>query len=152
MYWGVPAMTPLWVWLASSTARASPKSVIFARSTPFSRRMLAGFTSRWINPWACAAASPDATCMPMRRTSTSGRAPVRSRRSCREMPGTYSITRYGWPSASSTSWIATTCSWLTAAAARASRANRRRAGALLARWGAIALTATSRCKEASNAR
>ena len=46
MYCGVPAMTPVLVKLASSAARASPKSVNFTRSTPSASRMLAGFTSR----------------------------------------------------------------------------------------------------------
>ena len=69
MYCGVPAMTPLCVWLASSTARARPKSVIRTRSTPFSSRMLAGLMSRCTRPWAWAAASPAAVCMAIRRTS-----------------------------------------------------------------------------------
>ena len=38
------------VQLASSTARARPKSVILTRSTPFSSRMLAGLMSRWMRP------------------------------------------------------------------------------------------------------
>ena len=46
MYWGVPAMMPVFVRLASSAARASPKSVNFTRSTPSASRMLAGLTSR----------------------------------------------------------------------------------------------------------
>ena len=62
MYNGVPATTPDWVMLASSAARARPKSVILTRSTPFSRRMLLGLMSRWISPWRCAAASPSAVC------------------------------------------------------------------------------------------
>ena len=60
MYIGVPAMTPLCVRLASSAARARPKSVILTRSTPFSSRMLAGLMSRWISPCLWAAASPSA--------------------------------------------------------------------------------------------
>ena len=77
MYCGVPATTPDCVIVASSTARARPKSVILTRSTPFSSRMFAGLTSRWINPWACAAASPWAACMPMRRISrSSGGSPL----------------------------------------------------------------------------
>ena len=43
-------------------------------------------------------------------------------------------------------------SWLTAAAARASRAKRRRAVALVASWAAITLMATTRCSFSSKAR
>ena len=42
----VPTMKPDCVKLESSAARARPKSVILTRSTPFSRRMLAGLMSR----------------------------------------------------------------------------------------------------------
>ena len=77
MYSGVPATTPLCVRLASSAARARPKSVILTRSTPFSSRMLAGLMSRWIRPWAWAAASPAAICMPIRRISTASSGPSR---------------------------------------------------------------------------
>ena len=52
-------------------ARASPKSVSLTRSTPFSRRMFEGLTSRWIRPCAWAAASPAAACMPIRTISAS---------------------------------------------------------------------------------
>src|SRR5829696_2810923 len=55
---GVPATCPAWVRLASSAARARPKSVSLTRSTPFSSRMLAGFTSRCTSPWAWEAAAP----------------------------------------------------------------------------------------------
>ena len=47
---GVPAITPLRVRVASSTARASPKSVSVTRSIPRSSRMFAGLTSRCTNP------------------------------------------------------------------------------------------------------
>ena len=47
---GVPATAPLWVTLASPTARARPKSVIRTRSMPFSSMMFAGLMSRWTNP------------------------------------------------------------------------------------------------------
>ena len=76
MYCGVPATTPLWVRLASSAARARPKSVSLTRSMPFSSRMLAGLTSRWTSPWAWAAARPAAVCMPIRRISGSSSGPV----------------------------------------------------------------------------
>ena len=50
MYSGVPAIVPLTVTLASSSARTTPKSVNNARSVPCSSSMLEGFTSRWTNP------------------------------------------------------------------------------------------------------
>ena len=43
---------------ARAAARARPKSVILTVWRPCSRRMLAGFTSRWISPSAWAAARP----------------------------------------------------------------------------------------------
>ena len=61
------------------------------------------------------------------------------------------MTRYGSRPASSTAWMVTTWSWLTAAAAWASRVNRWRAVALVASCGAITLIATTRCSFSSNA-
>src|SRR6516162_11198313 len=69
MYSGVPARAPTALGPASAATRASPKSVILTRWTLFSRRMLAGLMSRWTSPCACAAASPAANCIPIRRTS-----------------------------------------------------------------------------------
>ncbi len=46
MYIGVPAINPDCVMLASSAARAKPKSVIFTCSKPSSSRMLPGLMSR----------------------------------------------------------------------------------------------------------
>ena len=79
--------TPLWVRLASSTARARPKSVILTRSTPFSSRMFDGLMSRWTRPCAWAAARPLAACMPIRRTSLDRSGPSRSIRSWSDRPG-----------------------------------------------------------------
>ena len=110
---GVPATTPLCVRLASSAARARPKSVILTRSTPFSSRMLAGLMSRWISPCAWAAASPlgdlqaDAQHLLQRPAGRRGRAaPAASRRRCTPSPGTAT-------GGSSTAWMSTTCSWRT---------------------------------------
>jgi hypothetical protein len=66
--------------------RARPKSVSLTRCTPFSSRMLAGLTSRWMTPWAGALANPAAACMPMRRISLSSSGPLRSSRSWSERP------------------------------------------------------------------
>ena len=60
MYSGVPAMIPLCEMLASSTARANPKSVIFTRPVPPSSRMFPGLMSRWMRSVAWAAANPSA--------------------------------------------------------------------------------------------
>ena len=87
------ATLPLCVRRASSAARARLKSVSLTRSTPFSSRMLAGLTSRWMRPWAWAAASPAAACMPIRSTSVTDSGPSRSIFSSSEMPGTYCMTR-----------------------------------------------------------
>ena len=69
MYCGVPAMTPLCVRLASSIARARPKSVSLTRSMQFSSRMFAGLMSRCTTPWACAAARARAAWVPIRKIS-----------------------------------------------------------------------------------
>ena len=88
MYGGVPVTTPVCVTLASSIARASEKSVSLTRSTPFSSRMLAGLTSRWISPWAWAAAKPAAVCMPIRSDLRDRqRAAVSASRCCTRRPG-----------------------------------------------------------------
>ena len=92
MYCGVPATTPLCVRLASSTARARPKSVILTRSTPFSSRMFEGLMSRCTSPWACAAARPAAVCMPIRKISLAPSGPVVDPLLERR-PGTNCITR-----------------------------------------------------------
>ena len=93
MYIGVPAMNPDCVMLASSAARARPKSVILTCSTPSSSRMLPGLMSRWIKPIACAAARPSAICRPIRSTSVSSSGPVASSFCCKVRPAMYSITR-----------------------------------------------------------
>ena len=88
---------PLCVRLASSAARARPKSVILTRSTPFSSRMLAGLMSRWISPCAWAAASPLASAC----RSAEPRRPPAGRRG-RSAPAATGrrrsgMTRYGSP-------------------------------------------------------
>ena len=95
MYIGVPAMMPLCVRLASSAARARPKSVILTLCCPPSSRMLPGLMSRWIRSVAWAAASPSAICRPIRSTSGTSSGPVRSSRCWSVSPGMNSITRYG---------------------------------------------------------
>src|SRR5262245_27173978 len=148
---GVPAMMPLCVMLASSAARARPKSVIFAWWFPLSSSTLAGLTSRWISPVAWAAASPSATCRPIWTTSSVSSGPVRSSRCWRVSPGMNSITRYG-SGCSSTAYTCTTFSWRTLALERASRRKRLRAGDVAAICGDSTFTATTRWSTSSNAR
>ena len=62
--------------LASSAARARPKSVSSARSTPCSSRMFDGFTSRCTRPCAWAAARPAAVWRPIRRISRTVQRPL----------------------------------------------------------------------------
>ena len=88
----------------------------------------------------------------MRRIAFSGSGPDRSIFCWRETPSTNCMTRYGTGPSSSTAWIATTFSWVTAAAAWASRTNCRRALGLAANAGASALIATTRRSLSSNAR
>ena len=64
----------------------------------------------------------------------------------------YSMTRKGRPRHSPTLWIVTTCGWVMAAAACASRVNRRRAVASADHCGASSLIATNRFSAASKAR
>jgi hypothetical protein len=56
MYVGVPTTMPVFVIcvvvVASTTARAMPKSEIIA--CPSAMRMLSGLMSRWMIPWRCA--------------------------------------------------------------------------------------------------
>ncbi len=54
--------------------RAIPKSAIFARSS-LSKRMFAGFRSRWTRPRSCACASPAAVSVAMRSVSSSSIRP-----------------------------------------------------------------------------
>src|SRR5579859_6363536 len=78
MKFGVPATKPLCEMLASSAARASPKSVIFTLCDPPSSRRLPGLMSRWMKSLAWAAASPSAIWRPRRSTSgtSKGSGPV----------------------------------------------------------------------------
>ena len=128
-------MTPQRVSVTSSAARARPKSVSTARSTPFSKRMLAGFTSRCTRPCSWAAASPAAACMPMRRISLSSKRPWAVSRWASDSPATSGMTRNGNRPLGCTWWIASTLGCTTAAAAWASRANRFLASELWARCG-----------------
>ena len=65
-----------------------PKSVNFAPPSP--SRMFAGFTSRWTIPAAWSAARAEATCVPMRPTSSAGTVV-----SARDGASSSSITRNG---------------------------------------------------------
>jgi hypothetical protein len=148
---GGPAISPLCDRLASSAARASPKSLIFTFCVPPSSSTLAGLMSRWIRSVAWAAASPSAICRPIRTTSSTSSGPVRSIRCCSVSPGMYSMAMYG-SGRSPTSYTCTTFSCLTWADDRASRRNRLRAGEVAATCGESTFTATTRRRTSSNAR
>ena len=78
IYAGVPSIVPVSV-ASSSPSSASwqiPKSRSFVRSpacasASWTRKMFAGFKSRWITPLACATASEAVTWRAMRNASTS---------------------------------------------------------------------------------
>lgn len=162
MYSGEPISTPVAVSPVESWSAAMPKSVSTADPSGRSNT-LAGFTSRWRIPSACAARSADSTSRPRRTTSAGGMGPD-SRRSCREPPRTISMTIHGCPSvpaAGSTMWwIVTTWGWARRARARASRTARSRiwsarpgwAAAVAGSGGRTSLSATSRCRAMSRAR
>ena len=79
MYIGVPATMPDWVRLASSAARARPKSVILTCwCGPASSRMLAGLMSRWMSPGRGRRPAPRRSAGRSARTSavSSGPGPV----------------------------------------------------------------------------
>ncbi|CAB4751115.1 unannotated protein [freshwater metagenome] len=88
-YCGVPMTWPVWVRLTLSAARAMPKSVTLTCLSGVTSR-LAGFTSRWTMPAACAAAIASAA-WAMRAAAAPG--------SMGE-PGRSSADN-GWPSTSS---------------------------------------------------
>ena len=101
-------------------------------------------------PFACAAVSADASWRPIDRIFSTG---GRSRRStaARLSPSTYSITRNGRPSCSTTSWTTAMLGWLMRAAAlrlvqdlRAQIAGRRRRDQALQRH--LAVQPACRCR------
>src|SRR6267378_4463477 len=109
----------------SRAARAMPKSVSFA--TPFGSTMtFAGFTSQWMTPAACAASSAPATCRMRRLTSCGGSGPRSATISRSVFPGTSSMTMNASAPSRPSSKTVTTLGWTTAAARRASSANRAR--------------------------
>ena len=100
-YAGVPLVIPVCVSRSSKAGCAMPKSLIFATS-PSATRMLAGLTSRWMIPAACAAARAAATWAPILATLSTGSGPLRIS-SARVWDGRYSMTSHGVPSCSTTS-------------------------------------------------
>ena len=80
-------------------ARAMPKSVTF--TVPLaSRRMLPGFTSRWITPLRWANPRAAAAAAPMSAARSAGMAPLLLRSADSGLPSTYSITMKYVPSSS----------------------------------------------------
>ncbi len=95
MYVGVPIATPVPVRVPEPVSRALaiPKSVTMTRRRVPSRRMLSGFTSRWMMPMVWASPSASAVSFMMRRTSSMGSLPRRLRRAPRDSPSTYPMTK-----------------------------------------------------------
>ena len=93
MYIGVPAMTPLCVRLASSAARARPKSVILTALDAVLQQDVGRLDVAVDQPLAWAAARPSAICRPMRSTSETSSGPIRSSFCCRVSPAMNSMTR-----------------------------------------------------------
>ena len=91
-YCGVPSTWPVWVMPTLSAARAMPKSVTFTFRSGVTIR-LAGFTSRWTMPAACAAAIASAA-WAIRSVAASGSMGAPGRSSAESgSPSTSSITR-----------------------------------------------------------
>jgi hypothetical protein len=86
---GSVSMSEVGVW-------AMPKSVsnteMRPRSSAWRRSRFAGFTSRWMMPWRCAASSARAACATIRIVVAGFSWERRLSRPARAPPGTYSIT------------------------------------------------------------
>ena len=100
-YAGVPLVIPVCVSRSSWAGWAMPKSLILARSSS-ATRMLAGLTSRWMIPAACAAARAAATWAPILATRSAGSGPW-AISSDKVWDRKYSMTNQGTPSCSTTS-------------------------------------------------
>ncbi|MCP9944909.1 hypothetical protein LUX12_09185 [Streptomyces somaliensis] len=112
---------PASVSVVAPASWAIPKSVRTTRPVASSTSTLAGFRSRWSTPIACAARSADSSARPILAASRASTGPRAAIRSASDTPSTNSITMYGTPSSSTTSWTQTMCGWWTRATARASR-------------------------------
>ncbi|ANZ37678.1 hypothetical protein BBK82_18080 [Lentzea guizhouensis] len=148
----MPASMPVAVTVTSPVAREMPKSVILTvPSSP--SRTLPGLMSRCTMPALCAAASAEATCMPIEATSRGGSVPRSDRTADRLFDGRYSITSHGWPSSSATSYTATACGCCRRAAMRPSRMARLLASSTSPSASpgcrSSCLTATVRCRRSS---
>ena len=124
MYPELPRIVPADVRGSCAAARAMPKSVTCTSLSSSSMR-LAGFTSRWTMPAACAASSAPAAWSSQAIAVACGTRPPRSR-SASDPPPRCSMTMNGVPSGSPTSKIVTTLGWEREAAVSASRVKRAR--------------------------
>ncbi len=131
----------------SRASLARPKSVTSARPSA-AMRMFSGLTSRWTSPARCAATRPRPASSITFEISRQVRGSVSQVR--RFTPSTSCMAQKIWPSASHSSWIATTLGWLSRAIAWASRRMRSAALSLTARMPRN-LSATSRSSSGSRA-
>ena len=106
---GEPITIPVCVNRGSPSNCAMPKSVSTARSSqPSPDRLVAmstllGFTSRCSTPAACAAASAESSCWPIRPARAGGSRPSTTSTWSSDWDGTSSMTIHGRPSSSATS-------------------------------------------------
>lgn len=105
---------------------AMPKSAS-AGSPLADKRMLAGFTSRWITPASWATINASLILRPTSRTLAGSRGPSSASTSANEPPARYSMMRYGRPSSVTPPSCTTTMfGWLeTTPSVWHSRSNRR---------------------------
>ena len=137
---------PSW---APSAARAIPKSATLTVPVAEAMSTLAGLTSRWMIPWAWAAARAAATAAAIVVARSGSIGPSLRMTSRSVGPSTYSMTMKYCPSSSPKSWTPTMLWWLRPAAALASRRKRSTNEASWARSGMRTLMATVRSSSSS---
>ena len=131
-------------------SRAMPKSQTLTTPAGVTIR-LAGLTSPWTTPAACAAAKPSHVCAAMITACATDSGP-RVIRSATLRPSTSSITRYESAPSLPKSYTATMFGWVSRATMRASRSKRSTALGSIRASPAITLTATGRSKRRSRPR
>ena len=135
-------------WVSALTARARPKSATLIRPSS-AISTFSGFTSRWIIPAWCAAASAESTGSTSASALAGAIGDSLRMTSRRVWPGMYSMARNRVPSSSPWSKTPTTCGWESLAAERASRTNRPAKSSSSPRPVCITLSAQTRSRRMS---
>ena len=151
MYWGVPATTPA-LRQAGVVDRAGEAEI--GDLDPLDavlQQDVRGLDVAMDQPWAWAAARPEAVCMPIRRISRTCIGPVRSIRSWSDVPGTSGMTRYGEPPDLVDGVDGDDVVVANGRGRLRLAGERRRAAALVASCGASTLIATNRLRAGSSA-